>query len=78
MIESQNEFVFLQREDSFVKKSEIDKSQIESFLTRMFEDNRIFMFVNGVKKSTDKKYLLTADAVSENIELFAQVLKERI
>ena len=54
------------------------ESQNESFLTRMFEDNKIFMFVNGVKKSTDKKYLLTADAVSENIELFAQVLKERI
>jgi len=78
MIESQNEFVFLQREDIFVKKSEIDKSQIESFLTKMFEDNRAFMFVNGVKKSTDKKYLLTADAISENIELFAQILKERI
>jgi len=78
MIESQNEFIFLQREDSFVKKSEIDNNQIESFLTKMFEDNRTFMFVNGVEKSTDRKYVLIADAVSENIELFAQILKERI
>ena len=53
-------------------------NQIESFLTKMFEDNKTFIVVNGIKNATDIKYVLISDAISENIKLFTEVVKERI
>ena len=51
---------------------------VSSFLTSMFEDNKLFMEINGTKNSMDAKYMLVADALSENINLLSEVLEEHL
>ncbi len=54
----------------------MNQTQLNSFLTEMFNNPNEFLAVNGVTNSMDMKYMLAADAVSENIELLEEVLKE--
>ena len=54
------------------------ETQLETFLVKMFNDRTTFVNVNGVEKSTNIKYMLVADAVSENIKLLIDTLKESV
>ena len=56
----------------------MDQSEIGSFLTSMFENRKQFAQINGSNRLYDAKFMLIADAVSENIELFSEVIKEEI
>ena len=56
----------------------MNKEMISSFLTSMFEDRNLFIEVNGVKSLMDAKHMLVADALSENINLFSEVIGEYI
>ena len=56
----------------------MNKEMINSFLTSMFEDRKLFIEVNGVKSLMDTKHMLVADALSENISLFSEVIGEYI
>jgi len=49
---------------------------LSSFLISMYEDKKLFIEINGLKNSMDAKYMLVADALSENIELLEEVIKE--
>lgn len=51
---------------------------ISSFLTSMFEDKNIFMQINGTENTMDAKYMLIADALSENISLLSEVIGEHL
>ncbi len=51
---------------------------LSSFLTSMFEDRKLFAEVNGTKNIMDAKYMLVADALSENIDLLSEVIKEQL
>ena len=50
---------------------------VSSFLASMFEDKSLFMEVNGTKNTMDAKYMLVADALSENISLLSEVIGEQ-
>ncbi len=54
------------------------KKIVSSFLTNMFEDNKLFAEIHGTKNLMDAKYMLVADALSENIELLTEVIGEQI
>ena len=54
------------------------KEIVSSFLTNMFEDNKLFAEINGTKNLMDAKYMLVADALSENVELLTEVISEQI
>ena len=51
---------------------------VSSFLASMFEDKNLFMEVNGTKNTMDAKYMLVADALSENISLLSEVIGEQL
>ncbi len=51
---------------------------ISSFLTSMFEDKNLFMQINGTENTMDAKYMLIADALSENISLLSEVIGEHL
>jgi hypothetical protein len=52
--------------------------EVKYFLNNMFSNHNEFKLVNGFKNSTDMNYMLIADAVSENIDLFASVITEEL
>jgi len=52
------------------------KQTLSSFLVSMYEDKNLFIEINGLKNSMDAKYMLVADALSENIELLEDAVKE--
>jgi len=56
----------------------MNQSMIGSFLTSMFEDRNLFIEINGASSVYNKNYMLVADVLSENIDLFAEVIKEHI
>ncbi len=56
----------------------MNKKCLSSFLTSMFEDRKLFTEVNGTKNIMDAKYMLVADALSENIDLLSEVILEQI
>ena len=51
---------------------------VSSFLASMFEDKKLFMEINGTKNIMDAKYMLVADALSENISLLSEVIGEQL
>ena len=56
----------------------MNQTIVSSFLTSMFEDKKLFMEVNGTKNTMDAKYMLVADALSENISLLSEVVREQL
>ncbi len=54
----------------------MNKQTLNSFLTEMFKNHMEFASINGTANSMDSRYMLVADAISENIELLEDVLKE--
>ena len=56
----------------------MNQNMIGSFLTSMFEDKNLFIKVNGANCIYNKEYMLVADALSENIELLSEVIKEQL
>ena len=56
----------------------MNQTIVSSFLTSMFEDKKLFMDVNGTKNTMDAKYMLVADALSENISLLSEVVREQL
>ena len=56
----------------------MNQSIVSPFLTSMFEDRKLFAEVNGAKNTMDAKYMLVADALSENISLLSEVVKEQL
>jgi len=56
----------------------MDNKILSSFLTSMFEDRKLFAEVNGTKNIMDAKYMLVADALSENINLLSEVIEEQL
>ena len=51
---------------------------IKKFLDNMYNSYEEFQYVNGVSNSIDSKYMLIADVLSEDTELFASVINERL
>ena len=56
----------------------MNQTIVSSFLTSMFEDKKLFMDVNGTKNTMDAKYMLVGDALSENISLLSEVVREQL
>jgi len=56
----------------------MNQKTLSSFLTSMYEDRNLFIDVNGLSNTMNEKYMLVADALSENIELLSEVIKEEI
>jgi len=56
----------------------MNQKTLSSFLTSMYEDRNLFIEVNGLSNTMNEKYMLVADALSENIELLSEVIKEEI
>jgi len=56
----------------------MNQKTLSSFLASMYEDRSLFIEVNGLSSTMDKNYMLVADALSENIELFSEVIKEKL
>jgi len=56
----------------------MSQQKLNSFLNNMFKDNVEFRAICGTANSMDMKYMLVADAVSEDIELLADVIKEHL
>ena len=54
----------------------MNQEQLNSFLANMFESRVEFANINGTTNSMNAEYMLVADAVSENIELLADAIKE--
>ena len=54
----------------------MNQNNLSSFLTLMFEDRKLFADVNGTKNTMNAKYMLVADALSENISLLSEVVGE--
>jgi len=55
----------------------MNQEQLNSFLTNMFESRVEFASINGTANTFNTEYMLVADAISENVELLAGVVKER-
>jgi len=55
----------------------MNKQELCSFLTNMFNSRAEFASIHGSSNLMNAKYMLTADALSENVELLAEVIKER-
>ena len=55
----------------------MNQNNLSSFLTLMFEDRKLFADVNGTANTMDAKYMLVADALSENISLLSEVIGEQ-
>ena len=56
----------------------MNQNIVGSFLTSMFEDRNLFIEINGAGSIYNKNYMLVADVLSENIDLFAEVIKEHL
>jgi len=56
----------------------MNQKTLSSFLTSMYEDRNLFIEVNGLSNAMNEKYMLVADALSENIELLSEVIREDI
>jgi len=56
----------------------MNQKTLSSFLTSMYEDRNLFIEVNGLSNTMNEKYMLVADALSENIELLSEVIREDI
>jgi len=56
----------------------MSREVINSFLTTMFEDRKLFAEVNGTASLMNAKHMLVADALSENISLFSEVVEEHL
>ncbi len=54
----------------------MNQQELNSFLANMFESRVEFANINGSTNSMNADYMLVADAVSENVELLAETLKE--
>jgi len=54
----------------------MNQKDLNSFLNNMFRNNVEFAKVHGTSSLMDAKVMLVADALSENIELLGQVIKE--
>ena len=52
--------------------------KIDNYLMDMFSSPKEFASVCGVKNSMDPKFMLVADVLSEDIELFSEVIKEEL
>ncbi len=50
---------------------------VDSFLNQMFEDRKMFVNMYGIKNVTDANFMLISDVLSENLELFSEVIKEQ-
>jgi len=52
--------------------------EIHNILDSMFKNPMLFNKVFGLKNITEVKFMLIADAVSENLELLAEIIDEEL
>jgi len=52
--------------------------EIKYFLNNMFSNHNEFQSVNGLKNSTNLDYMLVADAVSEHIDMFTNIIAQEL
>ena len=52
----------------------MEKTFVSNFLDSMYENNRNFIEVLGTEKLFDPKFMLIADTVSEDMQLFTDVI----
>lgn len=52
--------------------------KIDTYLTQMFSNSRELASICGVANITDPKFMLVADALSEDIELLSEVIAEEL
>ena len=53
-------------------------NEIKYFLDNMFTNQNEFQTINGVNNSLDVNYMLVADVLSENSEMLANLIQERL